>query len=92
MKNAFLPYEEDFECWKESNYPNVKQETREFIINVLAPGKKFKMWKHQIDGLLRTIYSYEVLKIRQICIMRYHVLYDIQPLRKSWCIWKNQTK
>jgi len=68
MKNSFLPYEDDFELWKESGYPDVKQETREFIDHVLRPGKKFKLWKHQIDGLLRTIYAYEILK-KKNCLL-----------------------
>lgn len=68
MQNSFLPYVEDFELWKETGFPNVKQETREFIDNVLRSDKKFKMWKHQIDGLLRTIYSYEILKKKSLLL------------------------
>ena len=61
MQDSFLPYVEDFESWRESGYPDVKLETREFIDNVLKPDKKYKMWNHQLEGLLRTIYAYEVL-------------------------------
>ncbi len=61
MQDAFLRYVEDFESWKDSGYPNVKSETRGFIDNVLKPDKKYKMWNHQMEGLLRTIYSFEVL-------------------------------
>ena len=68
MQDTFLPHVEDFESWKESGYPNVKQETSEFIDNVLKPNKKFKMWKHQIEGLLRTIYAYEILK-KKNCLL-----------------------
>ena len=61
MQDSFLPYVEDFESWRDSGYPDVKLETREFIDNVLKPDKKYKMWNHQLEGLLRTIYAYEVL-------------------------------
>jgi superfamily II DNA or RNA helicase len=61
MQDSFLPYVEDFESWRDSGYPDVKLETREFIDNVLKPAKKYKMWNHQIEGLLRTIYAYEIL-------------------------------
>ena len=61
MLDAFLPHIEDFEQWKETGYPDVKQETREFIEHVLKPGEKYKLWKHQEDALLRTIYAYEIL-------------------------------
>ena len=61
MLDAFLPHIEDFKQWKETGYPDVKQETREFIEHVLKPGEKYKLWKHQEDALLRTIYAYEIL-------------------------------
>ena len=60
MLDAFLPHEKDFKQWKETGYPDVKQETREFIEHVLFRGKK-QLWKHQEDALLRTIYAYEIL-------------------------------
>ena len=61
MQDAFLNYVKDFESWKDSGYPDIKFETREFIDNVLKPDKKYRMWNHQIEGLLRTIYAFEVL-------------------------------
>tara|TARA_Y100001934_G_scaffold236030_1_gene287234 strand:+ start:201 stop:2153 length:1953 start_codon:yes stop_codon:yes gene_type:complete len=61
MQDSFLTHEEDYENWRDSGYPDVKIETREFIDNVLRPDKKWKMWNHQLEGLLRTIYAYEVL-------------------------------
>ncbi len=68
MLDAFLPHQENFEQWRESGYPNVKIETREFIDNILKPDKKFKLWKHQIEGLLRTIYAYEILN-KKNCLL-----------------------
>ena len=61
MQDSFLSHVEDFENWRNSGYPDVKLETREFIDNLLRPDKKWTMWNHQLEGLLRTIYAYEVL-------------------------------
>jgi len=61
MQDSFLTHVDDFESWRDSGYPNVLLETREFIDNVLKPDKKYKMWNHQLEALLRTIYAYEVL-------------------------------
>ena len=61
MQDSFLVHVDDFESWRDSGYPDVKLETREFIDNVLKPDKKYKMWSHQLEALLRTIYAYEVL-------------------------------
>ena len=68
MQDSFLSHQENFERWRDEGYPNVKIETREFIENVLRPDKKFKLWKHQIEGLLRTIYAYEVLQ-KKNCLL-----------------------
>lgn len=68
MQDSFLQYEDDFEKWKDSKFPNIKQETREFIDNVLRPDKKYKMWKHQTEGLLRTIYAFEILN-KKNCLL-----------------------
>lgn len=68
MLDSFLSHQANFEKWREDGYPNVKIETREFIENILIPDKKFKLWKHQIDGLLRTIYAYEVLQ-KKNCLL-----------------------
>ena len=61
MLDAFLPHIDDFKQWKATGYPDVKQETREFIEHVLKPSEKYKLWKHQEDALLRSIYAYEIL-------------------------------
>ncbi len=68
MLDAFLPHQENFEQWREFGYPDVKPETREYIENVLRPNKKFKLWKHQVEGLLRTIYAYEILN-KKNCLL-----------------------
>ena len=64
MLDSFIQHEEKFRDWKNSGFPNVKDETYDFIDNMLHHDKKNKMWKHQIEGMLRVIYSFEILQKR----------------------------
>jgi type III restriction enzyme len=61
MQDSFLNYVKEFEVWKDSGFLNVKLETREFIEKILKNDQKWKLWDHQIEALLRTIYAYEIL-------------------------------
>ena len=62
MLDSFLQHEERFVMWRESGFPNVKPETHDFIENLLSNDKKLKMWQHQLEGILRVIYSHEILQ------------------------------
>lgn len=62
MLDTFIQHEEKFRDWKHSGFPNVRQETHDFIENLLSSDKKFKLWKHQLEGILRIIYSFEILQ------------------------------
>lgn len=64
MLDSFVQHEERFRDWKESGFPNVKSETYDFIDHMLNSEKKNGMWKHQMEGMLRTIYAYEILQKR----------------------------
>ncbi|MDD5446800.1 MAG: DEAD/DEAH box helicase family protein, partial [Methanocellales archaeon] len=61
MKNSFIEHEEKFQRWKDEYFPEVKEETRHFIENLVDPKRKMRLWEHQLDGVLRVIYSYEIL-------------------------------
>jgi len=68
VQDSFLKFVDDFEEWKTSGYPGVVDGTREFIVNLLEPSKKIKLWNHQTEGILRTIYSYEILKKQNLLL------------------------
>jgi len=68
MKYVFRQHEAGFKKWKETGHPNVKAETKIFIENILNSNKKRTMWKHQIDSILRTIYAYEVLGMKNLLL------------------------
>src|SRR3989344_2973805 len=51
---------QDYELWK-TDFHSVKDETRRFLENLTDQKKEVKLWKHQLDAILRVVYSYEVL-------------------------------
>ncbi len=51
---------EEFELWK-NDFHNVTDNTRRFLEHLTNNKKQVKLWKHQLDAILRVIYSYEVL-------------------------------
>ena len=62
MPYAFRKHEKDFENWKNTGMNDIKPETRSFIENLERKDRKCKLWKNQKEGILRTIYSYEILE------------------------------
>lgn len=65
MQDSFAPHKGGFEEWKKLGYPDARPETCEFIENLLAQGA---LWQHQVEAILRTIYSFEVLGKRS-CLL-----------------------
>lgn len=61
MFDSFKPFESRFTDWIIEGYPDVKAETRDFIQNIVRRDRSKHLWKNQEKGLLRIIYSYEVL-------------------------------
>src|SRR3989344_726897 len=51
---------QDYELWK-TDFHSVKDETRRFLEHLTDKKKETKLWKHQLDAVLRVVYSYEVL-------------------------------
>jgi len=65
MHNHFLRYERDFEEWKNADFPDVSPLTKDFIEHIRRPDQKRHLWEHQEKALLRTIYAYELLQIKE---------------------------
>ncbi len=68
MHNAFTAHEAEFIEWSTSGFPDVREETEEFLKHVLDPDRERKLWPGQRDGLLRTIYAYEVLNRKDLLL------------------------
>ena len=58
MKTAIL---EGFDVWRVEHFPGVKDETRRFLEHLIDEKKEIKLWRHQLEAVLRVIYAYEVL-------------------------------
>ncbi|MBI4690584.1 MAG: DEAD/DEAH box helicase family protein [Nitrospirae bacterium] len=61
MFNAFRQYEKEYIDWIQGGYPETNIFTQDFIANLLEQDRKNRLWKHQEEAFLRTVYSYEIL-------------------------------
>lgn len=62
MFDSFHEHEDEFNKWKSSGlFLGTKDETKEFIENLIDKYRKVRLWPHQEEAVLRIIYSYEVL-------------------------------
>lgn len=68
MFDSFKQYESKFTDWIIEGYPGVKPETKEFILNIVRRDRRKHLWKNQEKGLLRVIYSYEVLGKKNVLL------------------------
>lgn len=64
MHNAFLRHEQDVKHWVEADFPDVNPLTRDFLEHLRRDDTSKKLWKHQEESIYRTIYSYEMLQIK----------------------------
>lgn len=63
MYNSFAPYEQDFKAWWESKqFPEVGPLTRDFLTHITRPDAPRKLWRHQEEALMRTVYAFELLQ------------------------------
>jgi len=63
MFYAFAPYEQDFRAWWESRaFPEVNPLTRDFLTHITRPDQKRRLWRHQEEALMRSVYAYELLQ------------------------------
>ena len=65
--DSFYPYVKQFEQWRDG-FPGVKDETREFLENLLNPNRKKRLWTHQIRAVERVIFAYEVLEKKNVLL------------------------
>jgi len=66
--NAFTEHEKAFNEWVMDGFPGVKDATREFIENLQRRNKKRILWKNQKGGILRVIYAYEILNMKDLLL------------------------
>ena len=69
MYNSFAPYEQDFrEWWQSRAYPDVNPLTRDFLIHLTRPDAPRRLWRHQEEAVMRTVYAYELLQWRELLL------------------------
>ena len=62
MYYSFAPYEMDFrEWWQSGTFSDVNPLTRDFLLHITRDDAPRRLWTHQEEAVLRTIYAYELL-------------------------------
>ena len=65
MFNEFSRYEDEFQQWVRSGYPNAKTETLGYVRHLSDPEDDARpregiLWPHQWDSFLRVVYAFEI--------------------------------
>jgi len=68
MYNSFLKFEEDFRLWINDGYPEINPMSRDFLLHLNDPGGELTLFKHSLEAIQRTIYSYERLNFNQVLL------------------------
>lgn len=69
MYYYFAPYEQDFrEWWQSRDFHDVSPLTRDFLLHITRPDAARKLWNHQEEALMRTVYAYELLQERELLL------------------------
>ncbi len=69
MYYYFAPYEQDFrEWWQSRDFHDVSPLTRDFLLHITRPDASRKLWNHQEEALMRTVYAYELLQERELLL------------------------
>jgi superfamily II DNA or RNA helicase len=69
MYYSFAPYEQDFRAWWESReFPEVSPLTRDFLLHLTREVAPRKLWRHQGEAVMRTVYAYELLQWQELLL------------------------
>jgi type III restriction enzyme len=69
MYYSFAPYEQDFRAWWESGaFPEVNPLTRDFLLHLTRRDASRRLWRHQEEAVMRTVYAYELLQWRELLL------------------------
>jgi len=68
MYNHFARYEQEFNRWVDAGFPEANPLTRDFLEDLSHPALPRKLWNHQREALLRTIYAYELLHEKKLLL------------------------
>jgi type III restriction enzyme len=66
MQYAFAAHEANFRDWCNSGYPGIPEKGRDFLRHISAPDFTPPLWRHQREAIIRSIYAFEVLGIKDV--------------------------
>ena len=66
MCNKFTKHEENFRKWRHDNYPDLKDESYDYLDFLTSKDndqevRKDTLWRHQWESFLRVVYAHEIL-------------------------------
>ena len=61
MNYAFAHHEENFRDWCNSGFQGAPEKGRDFLKNLSSPNFSPPLWRHQLEAIRRSIYSFEIL-------------------------------
>ncbi len=64
MHNSFLKYEEDFRQWTQNDFPDINPLSQDFLTHLQDEALPRRLWRHQLEGVQRVVYAYELLQIK----------------------------
>lgn len=69
MYYSFAPYEQDFRSWWASKtFPEVNPLTRDLLTHITRPDAPRRLWRHQEEAFMRTVYAYELLQWKDLLL------------------------
>ncbi len=60
MPDSFIQHESDYREWVMDGFPGASSKTLEFIEHLIQRSEGKRLWPHQKEAILRTIYAYEI--------------------------------
>jgi hypothetical protein len=69
MYYSSAPYAQDFKGWWQSReFPEVSPLTRDFLLHITRADAPRRLWRHQEEALMRTVYAYELLPWNEVLL------------------------
>ncbi len=66
MNYAFAAHEANFRDWRGGGFDGVPERGKDFLRHLTGPDFTPKLWKHQETAILRCIYAFEVLGMKDV--------------------------
>jgi len=68
MYYSFAPHEQNFREWLSTDFADVNPLTQDFLQHLTRKDAPRKLWRHQEEAVMRTVYAYELLQWRELLL------------------------